>query len=137
MRGLIPVLALTLLLAACASAPSTTVDTDETIVGTLLLKERVNPDVRPCIGKEGYDDIQGGAQVVVTDQTGSIIATGSLAPGTPVEAGAAYLCQFAFTVSVPNDRDFYSIEVSHRGKLTYSLAEMESVGWSVEFELGG
>jgi hypothetical protein len=35
-----------------------------------------------------------------------------------------------------SDSEFYSIEVSNRGEVTYSRAELESQGWSLKFKLG-
>lgn len=118
------------------TATTTTVGT-KAVEGSLVLKEMTNVDNPTCRGRESYDDINEGAQVVVKDETGAIIATSSLSGGTPVTANLGGYCQFTFQVTVPADRDFYSFEVSHRGELTYSNAEMESMGWTVAFELGG
>jgi hypothetical protein len=34
------------------------------------------------------------------------------------------------------DADFYSVEVSHRGEITYSRDELEAAGWSIDLTLG-
>jgi|GEM_PF-4475030 len=45
-------------------------------------------------------------------------------------------CVFGFRVDVPDDRTFYSVEVAARGGVTYSRAELQGLGWSVEISLG-
>lgn len=74
-----------------------------------------------CEGSGGYSDIRVGTQVRISDATGKILAIGALdwASHHPGE------CVFTFTVrGVPSGEDFYQIEVSHRGLLTYSETEM-------------
>lgn len=134
MRALIVV---TLLLAACAPAGASpsAAPTTKTLNGTLALHGRAAAiGLTACSGTGGYDDIAAGAQVTVKDQTGTLIGTGSL------EAGKANAerttCTFAFKVADLPDATFYAIEVSHRGELTYSAAEMETRHWVVAFTLG-
>lgn len=85
-----------------------------------------------CRGDGGYSDIRQGAQVRVSDGSGSLLATSSL------EAGErrGRFCDFAFTIEVP-DADFYTFEVTSRGELSYSAEELEERGYIVGFELGG
>ena len=47
-----------------------------------------------------------------------------------------FACEFEFTVDGVRDADFYTVEVSHRGGLSFSKAEMEANGWTVEASLG-
>jgi hypothetical protein len=81
-----------------------------------------------CRGTGGYDDITEGAQVTVYDSAGKIVATDQLGAGTP---GGQALdlppsnCTFPITMKVPGS-DFYAVEVSHRGKVTFSRAQVES-----------
>lgn len=91
----------------------------------------------------GYSDIRTGAPVVVQDGSGDVIATTSLEEGRTIDAGPIeflpggrlYLCQWRFTVSIP-DAEFYVVEVSHRGGRTYSRAELAASNWTVELSLG-
>jgi serine/threonine-protein kinase len=88
-----------------------------------------------CSGEGGYDDIRYGTPVTVRDGTGRIIATGSLDGGKSVEpSGGA--CEFTFRVDGVPKVDFYQVEVSHRGALTYSFSDLETHGWSVTASLG-
>ena len=87
----------------------------------------------PCTGKGGYDDIRLGASVVVKDGKDVTLATGRLGPGKMTEERG---CEFNLEVLNVPKADFYSIEVSHRGALTYARQELAAIGWSVAFELG-
>jgi len=100
---------------------------------------------KPCSGSGGYSDLAGGTQVVVKDGSGSIIATGHLNEGTGAnpyvykgtpDPEIVDSCSFSFDVEGVPDSDFYSIEVGHRGAMTYSRAEMESMSWTLELSLG-
>jgi hypothetical protein len=76
-----------------------------------------------CSGKGGYDDIAEGASVNITDAGGATVAIGRLGPGDTQSAG----CVFAFSVAdVPAGKSFYGIEISHRGIVKFSEAEVSS-----------
>jgi len=126
-----------LLLAACASPSPTPTPTTatRTIHGTLELVGRAAAAVEDvCYGYEGYDDIKTGTQVTVADQGGTLIGTGSLGRGVLNEDRTR--CTFPFIIHGLPDATFYAIEVSRRGELTYSAAEMEQMDWRVAFTLG-
>ena len=99
----------------------------------------------PCSGSGGFDDMAAGTQVVINDGSGSTIATGHLNEGTGanpyIDVGGTPdpeivdTCLFSFDVEGIRDSDFYSVEVSHRGAMTYSKAEMESNGWTLALSL--
>jgi hypothetical protein len=72
--------------------------------------------------------------VVVKDQTGSIVATAPL--GTPLFDGPTQGCVASFTVENVPDAPFYSIEVGHRGAITYSNADLAAKDWHVDLTLG-
>jgi hypothetical protein len=76
-----------------------------------------------CVGYGGYDDIVGpDTQVIVRDATATTVAVGGLDYGTPVSGTG---CVFFFTVDgVPAGKDFYSVEISHRGELQYLEDEL-------------
>lgn len=82
----------------------------------------------PCPGGSGggYDDIVAGAQVVVQDGAGSVLATSSLTGGRVNVKG----CTFVFSVDVP-DADFYQVTVTHRGALIYSRSDLTGDDWHV------
>jgi hypothetical protein len=86
-----------------------------------------------CLGQGGYADIGPGTDVSIRDQNNDLIGKSSLGAGAPSEGA----CEYSFTVAaVPANMKFYSIEVSHRGALTYSLADMKSMDWTVDMTLG-
>ena len=106
-----------------------------TLVGTMTLKgyPYLGRSGGPCTGEGGYDDIRLGASVVVKDGKDVTLATGRLGPGKMREERG---CEFNLEVLNVPKADFYSIEVSHRGALTYARQELAAIGWSVAFELG-
>ncbi|MBX3070855.1 MAG: hypothetical protein KF883_10185 [Thermomicrobiales bacterium] len=111
-----------------------------TLTGTFLLYGGPDgidliygPGKQTCIGEGGYADIHEGASVRVTNEAGVVIAVGSLGAG---ESPSLWQCQFAFEVSKVPQAAFYTIEVSHRGGLTYSWEELEHADWQVELFLG-
>ena len=138
-------LAVALLVAACAPGPTPVPPTAEPtaaptvtayrLVGSVTLRtEYLNIESeRGCFGTGGYDDIARGLGVVVRDGTGVVLATGALRKGRII---ASYSCAFEFVVEAVPDAAFYSIEVGHRGALTYSRADLEAAEWFVELSLG-
>ncbi|GAA2873688.1 hypothetical protein GCM10010472_33700 [Pseudonocardia halophobica] len=77
-----------------------------------------------CSGGGGYSDIHAGTGVTIANAAGAVIATGSLSPG---RASSSTTCDFTFTVpDVPAGEDFYQVEVSHRGTLTYTADELRA-----------
>ena len=76
-----------------------------------------------CTGTGGYDDIQAGASVTVTDANGTTIALGSLLLGETSEL--IFRCVFPIRVlDVPMGKGFYGIEVAHRGKVQIAEADL-------------
>ena len=149
------------LMVACGSS-------GQTINGTVTLSDsdaNWSHDKR-CSGEGGYDDLRSGAQVVVANQTGEIIATSNLQEGVGKhlvialwELGVelaesegrtaaprpdpsdldidANLVQCEFTFAIQvPDATFYSIEVSHRGEIRYSREELAERDWTVGLTLG-
>ena len=100
------------------------------ITGTLTLADGFSASTT-CSGKGGFRDISEGAQVTITDSTGATIALGHLGTGR-VDTGG---CVFPFEVAdVPAGKEFYGIEVSHRGVIKYG--ENEVRGSSIKLTLG-
>lgn len=123
---------------APTAAPATASPLSHTIKGTLTLipmKSYTNPrnssgNFADCIGLGGYSDIHSGMTVTVKDGTGVIIATGATQYDEKIS-----LCGFTFEIQAP-DAPFYSIEVGHRGGLTYSQPQLAAKGWRVDLTLG-
>jgi hypothetical protein len=76
-----------------------------------------------CYGTGGYDDMSADAQVTIYDGSGKTIAVTQLDAGT--DTGGTTSCLFDFEVKVPHST-YYAIEVSHRGKVTFTEAEMRN-----------
>lgn len=102
------------------------------ITGTMTLTDNDSTFSIPCQGRGGYSDIQPGAGVTVTDGSSKILAVGELGIG----AGALNVCTLSIDVPDVPKADFYKIEVSHRGGITYSFARLNAAGWKVELTLG-
>jgi hypothetical protein len=116
--------------AAPSSANATSFQRREVIVHFQL--NAVGGSGTGCQGTGGYSDIGPGTQVTLKDQSGTILAAGPL--GTPTNS---YPCTWtAFLEQVPMDRQFYSLEVSHRGQITKSLQELQSTGYAFDVSLG-
>lgn len=75
-----------------------------------------------CAGQGQVDDIRRGAVVTVYDAAGAIIGTGQLEAGTGTDGS----CVFPFAIDDVRVGDFVQVEVAHRGRLTYSAAEVEA-----------
>jgi hypothetical protein len=80
-----------------------------------------------CGGKDGYDDINEGASVVVYDSGDKVIATGSLDEGRFASKGLDSPCVFKFAVAgVPDGEKFYQVQVSHRGKVAVQAEDAKA-----------
>lgn len=81
-----------------------------------------------CSGYGGYDDMDVGAQVTIRNAKGETVAVGALDEGRPEGRGT---CIFPFTVEdVPAGESIYSVEVSHRGEISFKEEDAE-VGLSL------
>lgn len=123
--------------AAPAPAPQSTAPATLNIIGALTLTlpdftwdsnttdalGKVHAAV--CNGQGGFNDIQGGAQVVVTNASSATVAVDRLSNGVPtIDGDRATSCVFRFSVAAPAGLGFYGVEVSHRGRLQYSEADV-------------
>jgi hypothetical protein len=100
--------------------------------------------VKYCRGTGGYSDISGGVkiggevlggtQVRVRDESGKVLATSSLMndPERSYPTG----CNFDFELTNVPGAEFYQIEISHRGGLTFSMQDLERQSWYVIVSLG-
>jgi hypothetical protein len=147
-KRLAPALAAVLLLAGCGNGPSTSTVVGSPsadsfrLSGTITVKadelasERT--DGGDCYTSDGYDDIREGAQLTVKDETGTVIAIGLLDPGHVGEMNVAHTtalkCIFGFSAdNVPEGKAFYIVEISHRGEMKYSRAQLSD---SIALTLG-
>lgn len=80
----------------------------------------------------GFSDISTGTPVTVRDAGGSIVGMGALEGGTLSTDG----CTFTFGVQEVPPSDFYSVEVSHRGPVNYSSADLDDSRWVIHVKLG-
>ncbi len=108
-----------------------------TIPGSLSLSASATDSLSPgesCSGDNGYSDIEGGTEVVLTNQSGTTLATASLETGT--FDGEA--CVFDFTLHNVPKAKFYRIAAGNsiRGGPEYSYAEMQANHWSFDLTLG-
>ena len=85
-----------------------------------------------CQGTGGYADISPGAQVTLKDGDGKILGTTQLSTGS----GTTTACLFTFAIPNVPEVAFYSVEISHRGQVTNSLADLKSSGWTFSLTLG-
>lgn len=86
--------------------------------GSLVLR-----GVASCMPYGGYSDIAEGASVTVYDAAGKVTATGSLGSGQHDDLS----CVFPIIVpNVPDDQQFYQVEVTHRGKVTVTSAQAKA-----------
>jgi hypothetical protein len=118
------------------ATPTTTTQERHMITGTFLLSGIEGEDFITsdggCQGSSGYDDVEPGLQVTISDQSGTVIGTGALDSGQVLEAG----CVFRFEVNSIPVANFYKVAVGRRGEISYSLDQMKQMSWSVELSLG-
>lgn len=117
--------------------PTTTTIPVPTVNGAIVLREFSTSE--PCFGRGGFDDMRGGANVVVRDGNENVIGTGTLESGVLVDTGSGrgnHYCEFGFSVELARTADFYTVEVAGRGGPVYSHADMEENGWEVNLTLG-
>jgi len=75
----------------------------------------------PCTTKGGYRDLAQGAPVTVYNGAGTAVATGSLDAGKWFSG-----CMFTFTIPNVPESPVVQVEVSHRGKVPFSLEGAKS-----------
>jgi hypothetical protein len=90
------------------------------------------PYAGTCKTSGGFADIAAGAQVVIKDSTGKVVATTTLAGGTGPTAGGT--CTFGFHTSVPSGSDFYGVELGRRGVVQFTADQLAD---GVHLTLGG
>lgn len=97
-----------------------------TVAGVFYLRDDGFREGKDCEGTGGYSDIHIGTQVTITGPTGEVLALAGLIGGKGKKVGGKIVCAwFFFTPSVPAGKEFYGIEVSHRGVVRYSEADVQ------------
>ncbi len=109
-----------------------------TITGDYILVDSAqNPPLisvngSACRGAGDYGDIAPGTVVTLRDGPGTLLGTTTLSGGS----GGATECDFTFSIPGVAEVPEYTVEVSHRGTVTNSLAEMKSHDWAFALSLG-
>lgn len=125
------------------TAPSTSTTTTSPtteLTGMVLLPQGdwgMEPGGVYCGGVPayGFGDIVGGAQVTVEDQTGAIVATGTLNNGLPDFQGSNCLLTVPID-SVPSDLPFYRFQVADQPAVVLSLGQLQADHWIVKITPG-
>ena len=109
-----------------------------------------NPIGTPCSARGGYEDIGEGGTVRVRNAQDKVIGVGALRAGHYVDGGFVdkldssgrlrnqhvLSCVFPFSVKVPTTSSVYTVEVAHRGSLTYTKKKLVQSHWNVALTLG-
>ena len=88
-----------------------------------------NIDTGSCWGTTGFDDLTDGAEVKIYDSTGRVVGNTTMKSSQYELASLAsrkLTCTFKWELSdIPNDDQGYSVEVSRRGKVFFSLDRLQ------------
>ena len=96
-----------------------------------------------CWGRGLYSDLVDGAQFVVRDAEGSIVAKGELGRGRAVYVGdrdaelaidTDWDCHFTYVIEDVPFSEFYAIETV-RNTLTYAFDELEALDWQLDLTI--
>ena len=91
-------------------------------------------------GKNGYNDIKDGTSVTVTGLENGKSSTSVLTGDSydlPNVKTKQIVCRFKATLSgIPNDPGGYSVEVSKRGKVNFTIDDLRDSYWKAEVTLG-
>src|ERR1700722_4368699 len=112
-----------------ASSTTTTVKgtVDVISLGTFALG---NPGTSPCEVPSPYGGEMDGKRVVVVNEIGRALGTGTLSKSIVTPDGKG--CQFSFTVrGVPNASPRYSVTFGDHMGPVYSLSEMQAAHWTM------
>ncbi|HEY5193592.1 MAG TPA: hypothetical protein VIJ39_06935 [Solirubrobacteraceae bacterium] len=106
-----------------------------TIHGTFTLISAQLGGEHGCWGaaESGFSDIGAATQVIVKNENGTLIGSGSLGPGRKERQVE---CLFSFTISGLPKARFYGIAVSHRGEQDESFQDLVKSNWNVNLTLG-
>lgn len=131
-----PFLAVAVLAAAAVAYSATRPPRTVTIRGAVTITSNIAGG-ESCQGERGYGDMRAGAAVVVHDPGGKVVAAGELGEGVGSNLATSQIalsCRFPFVVKGAPEERFYGIEVSHRGVVTFTAAQVRA--GEVELSLG-
>lgn len=93
-----------------------------------------------CKGIGGYFDLKNGTNVKVYGSDGNLLATTALGNShyDLVSVSSKKLfCEWDWSVvGVPNDEGGYSVEISHRGKVSFSAVKLAANGYTLDTTIG-
>lgn len=90
-----------------------------TVHGSMTIDESCDSAV------SDYPDISDGAQVVITDPSGKVVATSALRQGKALSPGGFPLCNYPFTAAVAAGQPRYGITIGQgRGTVWFAAARM-------------
>jgi hypothetical protein len=99
-----------------------------------------NVDDRSCWGIYGYDDLKNGSAVKVFDSTGKVVGSTTLDNseyGLDSVSSRKLTCTFKWELNdIPNDDEGYSVEISSRGEVFFSLDSLKDSGFFMGTEIG-
>lgn len=78
-----------------------------------------------CEGDGGYGDLNSSTAVVVTNNSGEVLARTELGNGV---GDGFYLCEFSFKMELTEGEDAYIVAIGDRGEFSYSWAEISAPG---------
>jgi hypothetical protein len=120
------------LVASGALTPRHTITGDYILVDSAQNPPLIVVEGSGCRGAGGYSDIEPGAPVTLVDGTGTVLGTSTLSGGS----GSSTECDFSFSIPGVPEVSAYTVEVSHRGKVMNTLAEMREHDWAFALSLG-
>ena len=110
-----------------------------TLRGSIAVGGQIYDTREPCRPDGGFSDMRRGAQVVIKNDMGTVVASSRLGTGVaePPRLGASTtsFCVFPFEVtSVPTEK-FYSVEIGNRSEIVYSFEDLQSAAWQIDLTL--
>jgi hypothetical protein len=119
-----------------ASKASATTTSTHTMTGTfLVILPESPPDGQSCYVPSGWGGESPGDEVVVANQSGTTIGTGSLEGGVGAGSGVLTGCSFNFSVASLPTTSFYTVTVDNIPSDPESLSTLESDDWTVSLSI--
>lgn len=113
--------------AAASDAATMSLSGEVTLPGTAGETYVITED--GCVGLNGYSDLRAGRQVVVRDESGTIIGVTEIAASDATDA-----CSWTFSVDVP-EADFYAVSIPMEVERVFSQEEVDASGGEITMPL--
>jgi hypothetical protein len=128
-------LATSLIVAIATGCSGAGTATHKGLVSVMLNSTSIDSQgpTKACVGSGGYHDIAPGANVTIYDGNGKILVTGAIDNG--IGLGDSNCIFTSAPLQIP-DSKFYEVEVSNRGKVNYSQAQLAKSKYIVSLTLG-